>query len=68
MNIHTMGKLTVSVEEAGRLIGIGRSSVYEAIRRGELPSLKIGRRILVPRSALVLMFDNSPGDPADPRN
>ena len=52
MNLHYPDRLTVSVEEAGKLLGIGRSSAYGAIRRGELPFLKIGRRILVPRSAL----------------
>jgi len=52
MNLHNPDRLTVSVEEAGKLLGIGRSSAYGVIRRGELPFLKIGRRILVPRSAL----------------
>ena len=52
MELRDMGTLTMTVEEAGKLLGIGRSSAYGAIRRGELPSLKIGRRILVPRSAL----------------
>ncbi len=52
MELRVMDALTMTVEEAGQLLGIGRSSAYGAIRRGELPSLKIGRRILVPRSAL----------------
>ena len=52
MKLRATDTLTMTVEEAGKLLGIGRSSAYGAIRRGELPSLKIGRRILVPRSAL----------------
>ena len=52
MELREMNMLTMTVEEAGKLLGIGRSSAYGAIRRGELPSLKIGRMILVPRSAL----------------
>lgn len=52
MKLRDIDTLTMTVEEAGKLLGIGRSSAYGAIRRGELPFLKIGRRILVPRSAL----------------
>ncbi|RMF09398.1 MAG: DNA-binding protein [Alphaproteobacteria bacterium] len=47
-----MTRQTVSVEEAARILGLGRSSAYEAVRRGDIPSLRIGRRILVPRAAL----------------
>jgi len=37
----------VSVREAGRLQGLGRSSVYEQIERGELEAFKDGTRTLV---------------------
>jgi excisionase family DNA binding protein len=43
---------TVSVEQAARELGIGRSSGYAAAHRGDLPTIKIGRRLLVPRAAL----------------
>jgi excisionase family DNA binding protein len=43
---------TVSVDEAAEMIGIGRTSVYTAIRLGQLPSLRLGKRLLVPRAAL----------------
>jgi excisionase family DNA binding protein len=39
--------LAVSIAEAVRLTGIGRSSLYEAIRRGDLPIRKSGRRTLL---------------------
>jgi excisionase family DNA binding protein len=42
----------MTVEEAGHVVGVGRSAAYAAVARGELPSLKIGRRIVVPRVAL----------------
>jgi excisionase family DNA binding protein len=45
-------RLTYSVEEAADLLGISRAGAYEAVQRGEIPHLRIGRRILVPRSAL----------------
>lgn len=40
------------VEEAARLLNIGRSTAYELIRSGRLRSVKIGRRRLIPREAL----------------
>jgi hypothetical protein len=43
--------------------GIGRNSTCEAIKRGELPALKIGRRIVVPRVALQKVFDGNNPEP-----
>jgi excisionase family DNA binding protein len=53
---HLAGRATISVEEAGRLLGIGRSAAYEAIRRGEIPHLRIGRRYLVPVPRLLALL------------
>lgn len=39
---------TISVELAGRLMGVGRSSAYLAANRGEIPVVKIGRLLRVP--------------------
>lgn len=44
--------LTISVTDAAALLGVSRSSAYEAVRKGELPSIRIGRRVVVPRPAL----------------
>ena len=43
---------TFTVDEVAERLGIGRNAAYDAIRRGELPALRIGRRIIVPRAAL----------------
>lgn len=43
---------TLTVEQAGKEIGISRNSAYEAAKRGDIPTIRIGRRILVPRLAL----------------
>ena len=48
---------TYKIEEAGRLLGIGRNQAYEAARRGELPTIKIGKRLLVPKAALDRMLE-----------
>lgn len=49
-------RLTYTVEEAGKLVGIGRNQAYEAARKGDLPTIKFGKRILVPRVALTAML------------
>ena len=46
------GRKTYSVEEAGRLLGIGRNGAYAAAKSGQLPTLRIGKRLLVPKVAL----------------
>ncbi len=48
--------LTLTVTECAELLGIGRNSAYEAIARGEIPVVKIGKRLLVPRQALEKML------------
>ncbi len=45
-------KLALSVEEAGALLGISRDLAYDLVARRELPSVRLGRRIVVPRRAL----------------
>lgn len=51
------GRLTLTVPEAARLLGISRTSAYEAAHRGELPLVQIGRRMLVPYHALLRLLD-----------
>jgi excisionase family DNA binding protein len=51
------GRLTWTVTEAAKLLGISPTSAYEAARRGELPVRVIGRRMLVPRVALLRLLD-----------
>jgi excisionase family DNA binding protein len=50
------GRLTWTVTEAATLLGISRASAYEAAHRGELPVRMIGRRLLVPRVALLRLL------------
>jgi len=44
-------KLTLNVNEVSICLGIGRNSVYEAIARGEIPVIRVGKRLLVPKVA-----------------
>ncbi len=45
-------KQTLTVDEAARCLGVGRNSLYEAIARGEIPVIRVGKRLLVPKVAL----------------
>jgi len=54
---HPIERRTLSVDDVAKILGVGRSAVYEAIRRGEIPALHFGRRIVVPRQALLRLLD-----------
>ena len=47
---------TMSVPDAGRLLGVGRNAAYEAVARGEIPAIRIGRILRVPKAALMRML------------
>ena len=49
---------TMSVSEVAEFLGIGRDSVYEAVHRGDLPSLKITSRIRIPTHALLKKLES----------
>ena len=45
-------RITIDVPEVAKLLGISRNAAYEAVRRGEIPSIRLGARIVIPRAAL----------------
>jgi excisionase family DNA binding protein len=45
-------RLTLSVEEAAKALGISRALAYDAVRKGQIPSIRIGRRVLIPKKQL----------------
>lgn len=53
---------TYSVPEAGRRLGIGRDAAYDAAKRGEIPTIRIGRLLRVPKPAFErLLLGERPG-------
>lgn len=52
-------RAVITVEEAARLLGLGRSAAYEAARRGQIPTRRLGRRVLVPVPALLEWLGHS---------
>ncbi len=64
---HVAEPLTLSVPEAAKLLGISRALAYELVTRGELPSLRLGRRIVVPRVALMSLIEGQNSCQAEPQ-
>jgi len=54
-------RLTLNVPEAGRLLGISRSTAYALVNSGYLPAIRLGKRILVPRAALERLLEDTNG-------
>ena len=51
--------------ETAKALGLGKNAVYQAARNGQIPTLRIGRRILVPLTALErLLAEGHPVKPA----
>ena len=49
-------RLVWTVEEAARLLGISRAHAYDLVARDELPHLRLGRRLVVPKHAIEALF------------
>ena len=47
---------TLSVPEAGKILGVSRNTAYQAVKTGQLPVLRIGRKIRVPKALLNRML------------
>lgn len=60
-------RLTVSVTEAARLLGIGRTLAYDLVARGALPAVRLGRRVLIPRHAIDTLLASDPRDASNGR-
>jgi excisionase family DNA binding protein len=58
----SLDRITLTVEEAGGRLGISRTLAYELVRRGEIPSIRLGRRVLVPIQALDRMVASASDD------
>ncbi|MCH8993428.1 MAG: helix-turn-helix domain-containing protein [Chloroflexi bacterium] len=54
----------ITVEAAGEILKISRASAYQAVALGEIPSIRIGRRLLVPRAKLMEMLGEGVTEPA----
>jgi excisionase family DNA binding protein len=55
-------RLTLTVKEVAQALGLSPDSVYEGVRKGEIPALRVGRRICVPRDAFEKWLSGSDGE------
>ncbi len=55
-------RLTYTVPEVAELLGISRSSAYECVRRGEIPALTLGRRVLIAKAAIDHLLSGTPDE------
>jgi excisionase family DNA binding protein len=46
----------LTVEEAARVLRVGRNAAYELVRQGVVPSIRLGRRLLVPKLGLLRLL------------
>lgn len=53
---------TISLEQAGELLGVSRRTAYRAAARGQIPTIRIGRRWFVPTARLLDLLGLSPED------
>ncbi len=47
---------TLTVDAVAKLLHVSRASAYQAVHSGEIPSIRVGRRILVPTAALLALL------------
>ncbi len=59
--------LLLRAEEAARLLGLGRSKVFEMLATGELPAVRIGRAVRVSRASLERWVRDQTGEPGSAR-
>ena len=55
------GRTTCSIDEAARILGIGRSTAYAAAHDGTLPVIRVSKRLLVPAARLAQMLEGTGG-------
>jgi excisionase family DNA binding protein len=51
--------IALSLNEAASYVGVSFNSMKRAVARGEIPSVRIGSRVLVPKRALQNYIDNA---------
>lgn len=57
-----MERQTLTICEAAGMLGIAKNTVYRAVRRGEIPIIRVGGRLLVPRAAMVQLLTGDTED------
>ncbi len=56
-NLNPNESLVLTVGETAKLLRLSKTTVYDQIRQGTIPNIRIGKRILIPRAALMRKLD-----------
>jgi excisionase family DNA binding protein len=59
LNMDIDKRLCITVPEAAAMLGISRNFAYELVKQGQLPVIRFGKRLLIPRAALDRMLVES---------
>jgi len=51
--------LTLRVEDLMPILGIGRNTAYELVRSGQIRSVRIGRKIRIPKAEVLIFLDRN---------
>lgn len=54
-------RLVYQIAEVAAMLGLSRNAAYQAVQRGEIPAIRIGKRLLVPKASLFKLL----GEPKD---
>jgi len=60
MSENSSERLTLTVNEAADKLGISRAGAYAAAQRGDLPSIRVGGRVLIPRAQFDRLLSGGP--------
>jgi len=52
-------RLTLTVEQAGKMLGISRATAYQLANQGKLPAIRLGRRLLISKAGLERMVNEA---------
>ena len=61
LNMDIEKRLCLTVPEVAEMFGISRNFAYDLVKQGELPVIRFGKRLLIPRVALEKMLEKSVG-------
>lgn len=56
-----MERQTITIEELAAILGIHRNTAYRAAKRGEIPTIRVGGRLLVPKAVLIRILAGETG-------
>ena len=52
-------RLTYTVDEASKMLRLSLNSAYEGVVRGDIPSIRVGRRLLIPKAVLDRLLETA---------